>query len=265
MKIVHLHGFKCAGSTFSWILQNLYGEKLLYVESKNGNQRLSWKSVELELDLNEYTSITSHTLEYPADVDDEYFFVEFVRNPIDRLKSAYVFQKKVGDISQNTTFSQYCLDHAGSTRENFMTRRLSPQTFDNPNRWSISDDFVPVSAENLFVGSVEFFDESLVLLETILSNRFSFSVNLAYPMPKNVQSSSKSKIHFDNINDSQMLSIMDRDLVLSSKVNSLILTLISEIPDFKDRLSNFHDRCKLMREQDLSDVVLKTKKQWIKL
>ena len=65
MKIVHLHGFKCAGSTFSWILQRMYGNKLLYVESKSGNERLSWDNVNSSLNMSEYLGITSHTWSIP--------------------------------------------------------------------------------------------------------------------------------------------------------------------------------------------------------
>ena len=264
MKIVHLHGFKCAGSTFSWILQRMYGNKLLYVESKSGNERLSWDNVNSSLNMSEYLGITSHTLEYPDIDDDNYFFVEFVRNPLDRIKSAYIFQRKSGHLPSDVSFLQYCSSSIGTTRENFMTRRLSSQTFEKPSLWSISS-MVPISANNLFVGSVEFFDESLVLLEQLLSDRYSLSVDLSYPLPQNIGPKSDSEINLDAISDDVFLPIMDRDLVLSSKVNSLILKAISGMPDFINKLNDFRDRCAILRSEDYSHIKVKGPNQWVKL
>ncbi|MDC3011012.1 sulfotransferase family protein [Synechococcus sp. AH-736-G21] len=265
MKIVHLHGFKCAGSTFSWVLQKLYGEKLLYVESKNGNARLSWDVMTSNIDISSYSAITSHTLEYPSAYLDDIFFVEFVRNPYDRILSAYRFQKKVGQIAPTTEFISYLAAHRGTTRENYMTRRLSPQTFDDLNLWSISDDYVPIQADNLFVGSVELFDESLLLLEDLFKEKFQVDIDLAYPAAQNVSSKSSSSEIIPEVDDKLLASIINRDLILSRKVNSLILNSIVNKPDFSDRLSGFHDRCRSLKNSGSCDVKLKTNSEWIKL
>ena len=99
VKIVHLHGFKCAGTTFIWILEKIYGSKLLYVEKRGGKERLFWKDLQEACNLLNYNAITSHTLEFPRIQANDYLFVEFVREPLSRIKSAYNFQIKVGDMA----------------------------------------------------------------------------------------------------------------------------------------------------------------------
>ena len=84
-------------------------------------------------------------------------------------------------------------------------------------------------------------------------------------MPQNTGPKSDSEINLDAISDDVFLPIMDRDLVLSSKVNSLILKAISGMPDFIDKLNDFRDRCAILRSEDYSHIKVKGPNQWVKL
>lgn len=262
MKIAHLHGFKCAGSTFSWVLQKIYGDKLLYVEGKNSNRRLALDTLNSNVDIDLYSAITSHTLEYPHQHYDDFFFVDFVRNPYERLISAYKFQKKVGQIPADTNYKQYLQEHVGTERENYMTRCLSPQTFTDQNIWPISKESVPISSKNLFVGSVDYFDESLVLLEILLKDKFSLDIDLSYPAPLNVSDKSAIANSYE-IDEDIASKIINRDIILSLKVNYLILHSIVNIPDFSNKLKDFRDRCKSLRGIDTSNVKIKSPSEWV--
>jgi len=263
IKIVHLHGFKCAGTTFCWILEKLYGPNLLYVEKKGGRDRLFWNELTHKCDLTKYSAVTSHTLELPPETsDDQYLFIEFVREPLARIKSAFNFQIKVGDISQGLSFNEYVKRSLGTSRENFMSRRLSCQ-YPDQQIWSLDNEAINLNKSNLFVGSVESFDESLVLLEELMENNHGMKLDLAYANAQN--QSSHNKLNDENkyrLEDGLLEKVAHRDLSLHQNVQESIAAKIKNTGNFKQKYDDFKERCLSLSRQSNLQISVKPPKNW---
>ena len=264
IKIVHLHGFKCAGTTFCWILEKLYGPNLLYVEKKGGRDRLFWNDLMQKCDLAKYSAITSHTLELPPETsDDQYLFIEFVREPLARIKSAFSFQIKVGDISADLSFNEYVKRSLGTSRENFMSRRLSGQYPDQPI-WSLDNEAINLNKSNLFVGSVESFDESLVLLEELMGNNHGTKLDLAYANAQNKSSYNKLTDHNKyQLEDGLLEKVAHRDLSLYQNVQESIAAKIRNTANFNQKYANFKERCVSLSQQSNLQISVKPPNNWI--
>lgn len=264
IKIVHLHGFKCAGTTFCWILEKLYGSNLLYVEKKGGKDRLFWNDLKQKCDLTKYEAITSHTLELPPETsDNQYLFVEFVREPLARIKSAFNFQIKVGDIPPNLSFNEYVKRSLGTSRENFMSRRLSVQ-YPNQEIWSLDNEVINLNKSNLFVGSVESFDESLVLLEELIESKYGMKLNLAYANAQNKSSYNKlTEPKRYSLEDGLLEKVIHRDLSLHQNVQNSIFLKTQNTANFKQKYANFKERCLVLSRQKNMQISVKPPKYWV--
>ena len=90
MKLIHIHGFKCAGSTLEQILNREF-PNLLKVESSEPGKRLFFEDIPSKI-LNT-DAISSHLLS-PSKHKDA-IHVTLLRNPLDRLISAWKFETKI--------------------------------------------------------------------------------------------------------------------------------------------------------------------------
>lgn len=249
MLIVHLHAFKCAGSTFSWILEKNFPGSVLYVESKNPSKRLKWsKAKDMLANKSHIKAITSHLLECPpVSTTNAYLIVELIRDPIDRYLSAFRFQKKVGQIQPDTTFVQYLQAHRNTIRSNFISRHLSPQSFDSvegkQRGWKLNTKSIDLDRNDLFVGTVERFDESMVLLEISLQSQ-GLTIDLSYPQVQNKSSEDPSENSaFDGIPDDLLRELTCEDMNLVAKVNEYLDKEIASISNFADLLQDYRTRC----------------------
>ena len=66
MKIIHIHGYKCAGTTLENILERNFSD-LLLIESKHGGTRLFFDQIPKKM-LQDYSAISSHLLA-PSDTN----------------------------------------------------------------------------------------------------------------------------------------------------------------------------------------------------
>jgi hypothetical protein len=249
MLIVHLHAFKCAGSTFSWILEKNFPGSVLYVESKNPSKRLRWSEIQNILkNRSHIKAITSHLLECPPiNTNNSYLIVELIRNPINRYLSAYRFQKKVGQIKAETSFQQYLQAHRDTIRANFMSRHLSPQYFNSEEGkqqgWMLNNDAIDLNRDDLFVGTVEKFDESMVLLEILFQSK-GIPLDLSYPQAQNISSQEDdATAAFDEITEDLRNSLTCEDTDLMAKVNINLDAKIGKVSGFDDLLQAYRDRC----------------------
>lgn len=260
VKIVHLHGFKCAGTTFIWILEKIYGSKLLYVEKRGGKERLFWKDLQEACNLLNYNAITSHTLEFPRIQANDYLFVEFVREPLSRIKSAYNFQIKVGDIKPNLLFNEYVKQSIGTTRDNFMSRRLSTQS-NSQSIWSLDKNIIELNQANLFVGLVEKFDESLVLLEELLLKSYDLKLDLSYPKAQNKSIKNDLVGNKYSISEDVLNKVTQKDFLLYDRVRKDIDAKISLTVNFNKKHAEFKERCLNLKRQNLK-VSVKSPNKW---
>ena len=238
MQIVHIHGFKCAGTTFERILQNNYSD-ILFIESEVGGKRLAFNKIPKDM-INKYSALSSHLLA-PSDIN--IFQFSLIRDPYKRLVSAWTYHKEiVGDI--NSSFREFVINYNNSLISNYQSKLLSKQKFDNTFKsgWEICIDFDFLFGESFFLGVVEKFDESMVVLENKLKMR-DIDIDLSYPTIENSTSEHKSTNKIKNLQRLAYPSI-DTDLWLYEKAILNLNMEIEKIKDFNKKLALYKKRCK---------------------
>jgi hypothetical protein len=187
--LLHLHGFKCAGSTFIWSLERATGGNVLYLESPGSGDRLDWRLVRDHLaGLDRIPqAITSHLICLPPPGTIAALKVAFLREPMERIASAYRFQTRVQKTLEPVGFRDYLVSLQRGTLANFQTRHLSPQEpadWTLRKGWGARPELINLRREDLFVGLVERYDDSIVALEHQLE-AMGRPMDLAYARPVN--------------------------------------------------------------------------------
>ncbi|CTQ75524.1 sulfotransferase family 2 domain-containing protein [Roseibium alexandrii] len=184
--LVHYHLFKNAGTSFDKILKKNFGEQWQEKEFELGEGCFT-----NEISVREYLNsnpnikaLSSHTALLPPPIlsDTEAFPVVFLRHPIVRLKSAYLFEKEQkadtygAQLAKRCSFSEYIVERIGTKGDyscrNFQSRRLST-LFPNPINADSDIQLRAVNATKIlpFIGVVELFDLSVRLLSFLLEAR----------------------------------------------------------------------------------------------
>lgn len=240
--LLHLHGFKCAGSTFTGILEKNFPNKVLYVESLIGNSRLDFQMAEPLVAKGSYSAITSHLISRPnLDSLPLPLTITFLRNPSERLMSAYAFQRATNSLKEgDVNFRAFLTRLRFSIVSNYQTRLLSPQTWNltGPrNGWELNPRAIDLNDENLFVGTVEMFDQSLVLLEQWLKDK-GVEFDASYSVSRNTgrEQGSKKQDYLANAIFPDMIEV---DEILWKEVTERIETKIATDLNFSEKMSNF--------------------------
>jgi hypothetical protein len=267
--LLHLHGFKCAGSTFIWSLEHASQAGVAYVESEASGQRLPWERVREHVAAAEECSpiITSHLITMPPPGALARIKVAFLREPLARLASAYRFQlHKQGSIDA-ISFRQYIDQFCRGPLANYQTRHLSPQEPENwrlQKGWAARPELIDLTRRDLFVGLVERYDESIVALEYQLE-QLDCPRNLAYPQRLNITEDLRSSSEQpEALPPDRLLEITELDNNLYGRAATRLEEHLAAIPDLSDRLADFQGRCSALRQRPPS-VRLKPNDQWTKL
>ena len=267
--LLHLHGFKCAGSTFIWSLEHASQAGVAYVESEASNQRLPWERVREHVAAAEECSpiITSHLITMPPPGALARIKVAFLREPLARLASAYRFQlHKQGSIDA-ISFRQYIDQFCRGPLANYQTRHLSPQEPENwrlQKGWAARPELIDLTRRDLFVGLVERYDESIVALEYQLE-QLDCPKDLAYPKRLNITDDLRSSSEQpEALPPDRLLEITELDNNLYGRAATRLEEHLAAIPDLSDRLADFQGRCSALRQRPPS-VRLKPNDQWTKL
>jgi hypothetical protein len=187
VRIVHHHVFKCAGSTLTWILERNFRGAVLYIEGPRASSsaRITCDQVLPYIADNRYQAVSSHVLALPkpgGNIGDVHF--SLLRDPIERVLSAYRFHKKRKDIRDDVTIEQFVEKNLQA--DNFQTRHSSmPTSSTGAVGWQIDDRiFEKIESGEIIFGLVEYFDHSMLLLEAIARDR-GFAFYGAYPRKLN--------------------------------------------------------------------------------
>lgn len=187
--IFHYHLFKNAGTSIDAALKEAFGEKNWVTKEFPNNPTKNRTEVkEWILDNPEAVCFSSHTAFLPPPQIDgvDVFPIIFLRNPVDRIISAYNFERK----QQAETFGAVLAKHTDlegyvkvrlalpNDRQcrNFQTHRLSMMYPE-----SEGDELTRAKKalkELPFVGRVEKFEESIGELNRKLEKFFGLKVNL---------------------------------------------------------------------------------------
>ena len=176
--ILHYHLFKNAGTSLDAAFkENFSEEKGEWVTKEFPNQPAANREQVRQwiLDNPQAKCFSSHTalLPLPKFEDIEVFPVIFVRHPIDRIASAYSFEKKQGAdtfgsvLARNTSLKGY-IETRLSLKNDKQCRNFHAQHFriEQPanSKQSVSD----ILGELPFIGLVEQYGDSLEVLNRLL-------------------------------------------------------------------------------------------------
>lgn len=189
--ILHYHLFKNAGTSLDAAFkENFSEEKGEWVTKEFPNQPAANREQVRQwiLDNPQAKCFSSHTAIFPVPKFDdiEVIPVIFYRHPIDRIASAYSFEKKQGGkgfgsvLARNTSLSGYIetrlsFQHDRQCR-NFHSSRLS--TIYNPENGSELSRSKKAINELPFVGLVEEYAHSLQLLNRYINQETSYDIKL---------------------------------------------------------------------------------------
>jgi hypothetical protein len=179
MLILHYHLFKNAGSSIDEMLKHNFGEKWVEQEFKTtaGQSNTAEVAAYLREQL-QLCALSSHTALLPVPLVDglRIFPIIFLRHPIDRLRSAYMFERKqLADtfgarLAKATDFAGYLkelLDHpVNRTARNFQTFRLAFN--EPPEAGSEYERSLRALASLPLVGLVEAYERSVESLRLAL-------------------------------------------------------------------------------------------------
>jgi hypothetical protein len=182
--IVHYHLFKNAGTSVDELLKRNFGARWAQMEFEGGPGR-ERKSVQLTNYLLEQPNLlafSSHTAQLPLPVLEgvSVFPIIFVRHPIDRLRSAYSFERVQNAdtlgarIAKENDFAGYLREHLqlplNRSVRNFQTGRLARN---EPVAAGSELQRALRALKTLpFIGLVEAYDQSIERLEAMLKPRF---------------------------------------------------------------------------------------------
>lgn len=176
--IVHYHLFKNAGSSIDHLLKFNFDDKWMAYDSDSANGIIPCEGLEKLIAENpEINAFSSHQIIPPLPkIDGNVYPIVVLRDPIDRVKSAYLFeqQKQLGLDKPKGTLEEYIKSKFRNRRHNsieeFQVIRLSNK-YENrfQNHDTIDSDELLENAKKFieslsFIGIVDDFDRSVELL-----------------------------------------------------------------------------------------------------
>lgn len=239
--ILHYHLFKNAGTSLDAAFKENFSEKSGEWVTKefpghpprNRNELKQWI-----IDNPQAKCFSSHTAFFPVPQIEgvKVIPVVFFRHPIDRMASAYSFEKKQGGhsfgptLARNTTVAGYIETrlsmHADRQCRDFHANRFatmfSEQQGDESTRAKMAVDALP------FIGLVEKYSESLVRLESLLESEGFEGIKLK-PVERNVSRSvtktldeklAEIKEQFSEIAFNRLIEANKTDLDIWKKLNN---------------------------------------------
>jgi hypothetical protein len=239
LEIVHIHGFKCAGTTFAASLAANYLDQFRCIEPL-ADEYLDWSKALNKANELELKAISSHLLRIPVQLPFKSFFVYLIRKPHERLVSAWKFEKDHQHVV-NESFSEYLSDltRCSNKQSRTLLSDVSPEELNSMlTRSSYSELFKHRS--NLFIGLVERYEESMTLLELILRQK-SIAIDLSFPMVLNKYEKHDS----ESVPDCEVPNpLVVHDNALYDLANSRLDFYISMFPEFERNLRNYKARCR---------------------
>lgn len=258
--LLHLHGFKCAGSTLIWSLERASGGKLTYMESPTANQRLPWQRVRSHLEETgeRPLAVTSHLITLPPGGALAQLCVAFLRDPWKRILSAYRFERDVNKTLNGRSLNDYVAKFCQGPLCNYQTSQISPQDLDVDQElhpggrgWIPRLELIDLQRQDLFLGLVERYDESIVALEYQLE-QLGHPLDLAYPRAMNTTVASGKPADLEAVDvdlRQRFLAAAALDVQLHQQVGARLEQQLAAIPNLAERLLIFQERCQQLRDQ----------------
>ena len=237
-----------------WILEKNFRNKVLYVESLNGNARLNYEKVRDISNRGAYSAISSHLISRPSvEVSPQPLTITFLRNPSARLVSAYEFQKATNSLKEgDKNFRAFLTRLRQSPVSNYQARLLSPQSWESTgprSGWDLNPRAINLEDENLFVGTVELFDESMILLEEWLEER-GLHFDSSYSKVSNAGIKEKESSSMD-LKKMVFPDMIEVDNWLWNEVSNNLQLKIKNDSKFDSKLEKFKDRRRAISQLEI--------------
>jgi len=235
MKICYIHIERAGGTTFNSILRNNYPFYIVLTpwELWTNEEKSFIKSNQLKLIqklIPFLKGIGGHTIRYNENLgkilNEDIFYITFLRNPINRFISHYYYQKYTMGIPWNID------DFINERRfSNFMTKRFG-----------LDDDLdkaISTIEKINFVGITDLFDESLIILKNLLNSKF----DIFYEKKNTYFQLNHKKESFSNQVMSNILEVNEKDLILYKyALEKFKKKVFSYGDDFGEKLRIFKDK-----------------------
>lgn len=263
--VLHNHLFKNAGSTLDWALRKNFGSS--FVDHRDDEQMklgASYLGSYIEQHQN-VQALSSHHLRLPLPEvsDTPLLLLTLFRHPIERVTSVYKFERAQtcnstpGVIhARKLSLRDYILwrmkPRVGSTIRNFHARRMLPPRELGQELISSADmSLINQTIETMdMVGTVERFDESMVLFEECLKAYYP-EIDLSY-VPQNVgqDPGEKGEQRLERLRSdvgdetyNLLLEKNQADLEVYSFVQNELDKRIAKTANFQEKLKDFQLRC----------------------
>ena len=163
--IIHYHIFKNAGTSVDRMLQESFGEAWASWDTDNRDGKISPSELEaFLLDRPQLAALSSHQIVPPLPSRElDVFPIVFVRHPIDRAYSAYLFewQKQQGADRPVGSFDDYVREKLSTPRlnaiEDFQVLHLANRGYENRRPSGDLDDEAILGNAKAFLTSLPFF------------------------------------------------------------------------------------------------------------
>lgn len=264
--ILHCHIFKNAGTTLDWALERNFGSGF-YDHRDDADMRRNGMSylhnfIESKPGLK---AISSHHMPFMPEDTGKYWWLILLREPFRRVRSVYEYEVKqpvssLGSrMAKKMNFSEYIQwrmqDDVPAVVKNFYVRYLN--NIELPDR-VIGESFIDkalsrLKLDKVLVGSVERFDESMVIFEEALKQDFP-DIDLSYIKQNVSRKDTEATLEFiDSITPEAKDALLNNnqlDNMLYGQVNDELQRLIVNLPDMNSKLCDFRDRCNSLVEKD---------------
>lgn len=229
---MHIHGFKCAGTTLATLLAYNFGNAFRCVESDKPSRRLPWSQIVGHHALVDVQAVSSHTVTVPPRVSNA-LVIGLVRKPSDRLISAWRFyQKQSGQL--DFPFSGYL--RRQKMLKNYQSRLYSPQFCEmHSELWGQHFHRLQFG-HGYFLGTVDRYSESLVIIKHLLNQRgIEFR---AFVAMENSGTTRKTEVSPDVPIPDDYVNV---DNLLYRRCNELIDAFKQIIPSFDTKLNEIEN------------------------
>jgi hypothetical protein len=257
--ILHCHLFKNAGTTLDWALQRSFGSG--FIDHRDDMEMRQYGIDYLDQFLGNQATVralSSHHMPFMPEYKKPFYWLLLLREPISRIRSVYEFEVKQpvsslgSEMAKQMDLSEYInwrmQDDVQPVIKNFYARYLCNKAIPDEviNDLDMECAIQRLSLNNVLVGTVERFDESMVFFEESLKGSFP-GIDLSY-IRQNIGSyeSGLPLSFLDEISPEPREFLLDNnqlDKELHAMISSELEKKIHKIHDFDNKLDSFKKRC----------------------